>query len=82
VASGGRPERALVGGEDLLVGPPIRTDFAGVVPAVCVAELAPGCSLAMTMPIMAEAAMAARTAARVRWRNRASVRSRDSGELY
>jgi hypothetical protein len=46
------------------------------------AELAPGCSLATTMPITAVAPVAASTAVRVRRRRRVLALSRDRGELY
>jgi hypothetical protein len=46
-----------------------------------VAALTPGCSLAITTPIRAVAPVAARTAARVNRRTRASARRRAAGVL-
>jgi hypothetical protein len=56
-------------------------DGDGGVPLVLASELAPGCSLATTMPISAVAPVAARTAERVRRRRRTLARSRVPGEL-
>jgi hypothetical protein len=53
----------------------------GVVPLVLTPEVAPGCSLATTMPINAVAPVAAITAERVKRRSRISARRRVSGEL-
>jgi hypothetical protein len=52
-----------------------------VVPVLPAVELAPGCSLATTIPMSAVAPAAARIEARVRWRTSALARRRDSGEL-
>jgi hypothetical protein len=79
VGVGGR----LAVGEDLdgAVGINVVEPWVRVVPVVLAPEFCPGCSLATTTPISEVAAVAARTAERVRRRIRASARSRDSGDL-
>lgn len=59
----------------------VDVDGSGTVPLVRAPELAPGCSLATTMPISAVAPVAAITAERVRRRSRISARPRVSGVL-
>jgi hypothetical protein len=76
-------EGTVVEGEDVdgAVGIGIPGDSDGVVAVVLAAELAPGCSLATTMPMIAVAPVAANTAERVRRRRRRLARSRDIGVL-
>jgi hypothetical protein len=69
----------------VVVGEDVEVDVvgvcAGVNPLDVADELAPGCSLATTMPMRAVAPVAVRTAERVRRRSRVWARSRVSGEL-
>jgi hypothetical protein len=66
---------------DCVVGIDVDGDSDGVVPVVLGSELAPGCSLATTMPIRAVAPVAASTTDRVRRRRRRLARCRDCGVL-
>lgn len=69
-----------VAGVDV-VGDTVDGDVVVEVPLVLTPEVAPGCSLATTMPINAVAPVAAITAERVKRRSRNSARRRVSGEL-